>query len=87
MHTMKKMLARGALAALVSTAAIASMTTTASAYVVCDHYGDCYNVRPHHRYWPRGSVYYGSQATFQLAQCRGQGSQEGLRVRCHDRSI
>ena len=61
MLTMKKMLARGALAALVSTAAIATMTTTASAYVVCDRYGDCYNVRPHHHYWPRGSAYYGSQ--------------------------
>ena len=55
MLRLNKILATGALAALVGAGAVVASMAPASAYVVCNHWGHCWNVHRHY-YYP---AYYG----------------------------
>ena len=61
MLTLKKLLAHGAIAAMLATAATAAFTAPASAYVVCGRHGNCHNVQPHRRFM---ASYYGDQGGY-----------------------
>jgi hypothetical protein len=49
---MKKLILKGAAAAIIGAAALAATATTASAEIVCNHDGDCWHVREHYDYQP-----------------------------------
>ena len=53
---MKKILIQGALAALVGAAAMAATTTSASAYVACNRFGDCWHTTTRYDYRPTFGV-------------------------------
>lgn len=55
MLRLKKILATGALAALVGAGTVVASTAPASAYVVCNRWGNCWHVHRHY-YYP---AYYG----------------------------
>ena len=54
MTRLKKILATGAIAALAGVGAVVASTAPASAYVVCNRWGNCWHV--HRHYYP---AYYG----------------------------
>ena len=59
MTRLKKILATGAIAALAGAGSVVASTAPASAYVVCNHWGRCWNVHRHY-YYPAYYGYYGS---------------------------
>jgi hypothetical protein len=50
MKNFQKICIRAAVALLVGTGAVATTTSSASAYVVCNRYGDCWNTRHHYNF-------------------------------------
>jgi hypothetical protein len=53
---MKKLMLQGAIAAIIGTAALTAMATTASAEIVCNRSGDCWHTRDHYSYKPSFGV-------------------------------
>jgi hypothetical protein len=60
MNTFKKTLATGALLASLAGGAVAFSATSASAYVACNRYGECWRVRERYTTYPNtlGMVFY-----------------------------
>ena len=48
--TIRKIMTTGAVAALLGIGALAATSTAASAYTVCNRYGDCWNERTRYNY-------------------------------------
>jgi hypothetical protein len=48
--TIRKLMTTGAVAALIGIGALAATSTAASAYTVCNRYGDCWNERTRYTY-------------------------------------
>jgi hypothetical protein len=61
MTRLKKILATGAIAALAGAGTVVASTSPASAYVVCNRWGNCWHVHRHY-YYPAyyGNPYYNS---------------------------
>jgi hypothetical protein len=58
MTSFSKLLANGAIATLIGVSSIAATTTTASAYVACNRYGDCWQTTQRYHYPVHLSVRY-----------------------------
>ncbi len=54
MKSLKSILATGALTAAVTIGAIAATTTSASAYVACNRWGECWRVHDRYTNYPVG---------------------------------
>jgi hypothetical protein len=52
MTSMKKLVATSAVTALLGVGALVASSTAASAYTVCNRYGDCWQVRDRYDYYP-----------------------------------